>query len=136
MKNLKMLLAVLLLGCMVFALCACGGNTSDDETTDADTTVEDTTVEDTTKEDVAAFQVKVVDGDGNAVPGTMVQICKDFCVFAQADDKGVASFDIEITDGHKLSVLSCPDGYEYTGDAEIYLESGISEYVLEISKVN
>ena len=135
MKNLKTLLAVLLLGCMVLALCACGGSSDAEDTTVADTTVADTTEAETTAK--AAFQVIVVDNNGDKVPGTMVQVCKDTCVFAAADENGVASFNVEIsTDGYKLSVLSCPDGYEYTGDAEIYLESGISEYTIEINKVN
>jgi hypothetical protein len=81
------------------------------------------------------FKVTVVDGDGNAVPGVIVQICKDSCVPARTDDNGVASFNIAIEDGHKLSVMSCPEGYEYTGEAEVYLEEGATEYTLEISKV-
>ena len=134
MKNIKMLLALMLIGCMVLGLCACGGGSNKEDTTVADTTVADTTVDDTT---VAAqgFKVTVVDGDGNTVPGVVVQICKDACVPARTDDKGVATFNIAIEDGHKLSVMTCPEGYEYTGEAEIYLEAGATEYTLEISKV-
>ncbi len=135
MKMMRTLLAVLLLGCMVFGLCACGGNNeTPDETTDATTTEADTTVIDTTVAPTG-FKVTVVDGDGNVVPGVMVQICKDSCIPAKTDDNGIATFNIGIEDGHKLSVMSCPAGYEYTGEAEIYLESGATEYTLEISKV-
>lgn len=134
MKNIKALIAILLLGCMVFCLFSCTGSGNTEETTEADTTAEDTTVADTT-EAPAGFAVTVVDGDGNAVPGVMVQICKDACIPARTDDKGVATFNIAIEDGHKLSVMSCPEGYEYTGEAEIYLDEGATEYTLEISKV-
>ena len=133
MKNIKMLLALMLIGCMIFGLCACGG-TNEEETTVPDTTVADTTVADTT-EAAQSFKVTVVDGDGNAVSGVVVQICKDVCVPARTDDNGVASFNIAIEDGHKLSVMSCPEGYEYTGEAEVYLDEGATEYTLEISKV-
>ncbi len=134
MKNLKLILAVMLVGCAILGLCACGTNNTED-TTVADTTEATTTEADTTEATKASFKVSVVDGDGNAVPGVMVQVCKDACVPARTDDKGEATFNIEITDGYKLSVMSCPEGYEYTGEAEIYLESGATEYTLEISKV-
>lgn len=134
MKNFRILLALMLIGCMIFGLCACGGGNDTEDTTKADTTDATTTEADTTKAE-AAFKVIVVDGDGNAVPGTMVQVCKDSCVFAEADENGVAPFNVTIEEGHKLSVLACPEGYEYTGEAEIYLEAGITEYTLEISKV-
>lgn len=137
MKNIKSLLALLLLGCMVFALISCTGGAANEDTTAADTTkAEETTEADTTEAAAAAFKVTVVDGEGNAVPGVMMQVCKDSCIPARTDDTGVATFAIEIEDGHKLSVLSCPEGYEYTGEAEIYLESGITEYTVEIAKVN
>ena len=66
---------------------------------------------------------------------TTSQLCKDACVPAKTDDNGVATFTIEVTDGYKLSVMSCPAGYEYTGEAEIYLEDGATEYTLEIKAV-
>ena len=140
MKNIKLILTLILVGCMILGLCACGG-TKVEDTTVADTTVadapdkvEDTTVADTT-EAAKNFKVTIVDGEGNAVPGVIVQICKDACVPARADDNGVATFNLAIEDGHKLSVMSCPEGYEYTGEAQVYLEEGATEYTLEISKV-
>ena len=132
-KNIRILLAIMLVGCTLLGLCACGG-AKEEDTTAADTTVADTTVADTT-EAAQGFKVTVVDGDGNSVPGVIVQICKDSCVPARTDDNGVASFNIAIEDGHKLSVMSCPEGYEYTGEAEVYLDEGATEYTLEISKV-
>lgn len=138
MKNIKILLALILVGCMIFGLCACNGNKEEDttvaDTTAADKKPADTTAADTT-EAAKSFKVTIVDGDGNVVPGVIVQICKDACVPARSDDKGVALFNVAVEEGHKLSVMSCPEGYEYTGAREIYLEAGATEYTLEISKV-
>ena len=60
-------------------------------------------------------------------------MCKDECVPATTDETGVATFKLEITEGYKLSVVSCPEGYEYTGE-EIALTAGITEYELKIQK--
>ncbi len=133
MKNLKRILALLLALSMVFCFCACGGN-SDDSTTTTEGTTNENPIE-SNNEQKAGFTVKVVDEGGNAVSGVMVQVCKDACVPARTDDKGVATFNIEITDGYKLSVMTCPEGYEYAGDAEIYLDSGITEYTLTVKAV-
>ncbi len=136
----KFLIALLTL-CLAFSLIACGGEqeTSSKEESKTESSVvsvnesSEASSKEETSEEAITFEVKVVDGDGNAVKGVMVQICKDACVPAITNDEGVATFNVEITDGYKLSVVSCPAGYEYTGDAEIYLESGITEYTLEIS---
>lgn len=82
----------------------------------------------------AVFTVKVVDAEGTAVAGVVVQVCKDTCVPATTDETGVATFKLEITEGYKLSVLTLPEGYEYTGEAEIALTAGITEYELKIQK--
>lgn len=135
MKNLKKVLAVLLALGMLFCFCACGGNDDDKTTTTTTTTTENNQTEDNNTVENKGFKVTVVDEDGNAVSGVMVQLCKDACVPAKTDDNGVATFNIEVTDGYKLSVMSCPAGYEYTGEAEIYLEDGATEYTLEIKAV-
>jgi len=134
MKNFKKVLALLLALSMVFCFCACGGNTDDTTTNTTESTTNENPTESTTEEK-AAFTVKVVDEGGNAVSGVMLQVCKDACVPARTDDKGIATFNLEITDGYKLSVMTCPAGYEYTGDAEIYLESGITEFTLTLKAV-
>lgn len=134
MKNLKKVLAVLLALGMLFCFCACGGN-EDDKTTTTTTTTENQQTENDTAVENKGFTVTVVDEGGNAVPGVMVQLCKDACVPAKTDDNGKATFTIEVTDGYKLSVMSCPEGYEYTGEAEVYLEDGATEYTLEVKAV-
>lgn len=130
---MKKLLALILALAMVFCLCACGGDSNG--STDKDPTENQTQNDTSSKEETTPeFKVTVTDADGNAVKGAMLQICKDACVPAMTDENGVATFNIEITDGYKLSVMSCPEGYEYTGDSEIYLEEGCTEYTLEITK--
>lgn len=135
MKNLKKALAVLLALGMLFCFCACGGNDDGKTTTTTTTTTENQQTENENPVENKGFKVTVVDEGGNAVSGVMVQLCKDACVPAKTDDNGVATFTIEVTDGYKLSVMSCPEGYEYTGEAEIYLENGATEYTLTVKAV-
>lgn len=134
---MKKLLAFVLALAMVFSLCACGadknGPTKNEpiqNQTQNDASADSSSKEQTTPE----FKVTVTDAEGNTIKGVMVQICKDACVPAMTDDNGIATFKVEITDGYKLSVMSCPEGYEYTGESEIYLEDGSTEYTLEITK--
>ncbi len=131
---MKKFLAVILALGMIFSLCACGG---DDNGPTGTETIDNQTVNEqasSEQEVTPKFEVTVTDTEGNVVKGVMVQLCKDTCVPAMTDDNGVATFNVEITDGYKLSVMSCPDGYEYTGEAEIYLEDGDTSYTLEIVK--
>ncbi len=145
---MKKLFALLLVVCMVFSLCACGGNSDNKEDEknnnkvnnevnddDADDESKDESDEDEGAQTQAAFQVKVVDEGGNPIKGVMVQICKDSCVPAVSDDNGIASFNVQIEDGHKLSIMSKPEGYEYDGEAEVYLEAGQKEYTLVLKAV-
>ena len=119
---------------MLFCLCACGGD-SNGPTGNEPIDNQNNNTQTSSKEDATPkFEVTVIDVDGNPVKGVMVQLCKDTCVPAMTDENGVAIFSEEITDGYKLSVMSCPEGYEYTGDAEIYLEDGDTEYTIEITK--
>lgn len=130
---MKKILAIVLALGMILSLCACGSDEAKKPT--IENKPQGTQTETSSKEEtVPKFEVTVVDADENAVKGVMVQLCKDTCVPAMTDENGVAVFKVEITDGYKLSVMSCPEGYEYTGDAEVYLEEGITEFTLEISK--
>lgn len=137
----KLIIAALVL-CSLAVLCACGGNEATESSSEAVSSKavsseavssEAASSEASTDETAAVFEVTVVDGDGNKVPGVMVQICKDSCMPAKSDENGVAKFNLEITDGYKLSVMTCPNGYTYDG-GDIYLESGIKEYTLTIEK--
>lgn len=142
MNNIKRILSLLIALCMIACLCACGGtsesadkdneenvqNDTNDTSKDSKESDTDTDTEDATP----VFNVTVVDASGAPVKGVMVQICKDTCTPAMTNDEGIATFNAEITDGYKLSVMT--PGYEIsTGEAEIYLESGITEYTLTVN---
>ena len=116
--------------CLALCLCACNGETEQPQTDPTTTTTVATTT--TTQPQAASFEVKVVDQNGAPVQGVMIQICKDICVPKMSDANGIALFDLEIEDGHKLSVLSCPAGYTYMGEAEVYLESGSTTFTVEL----
>lgn len=148
MKMMKKLFALLLVLCMVFSLCACGGNSdteddgqkdkienNQDDNDDADVEDEDETEDGSEAANTATFKVTVVDEGGNPVQGCMVQICKESCLPAITDANGVATFSLEIEDGHKLQVSSCPDGYVYEGEADIYLEVGQTEATITLKAV-
>ena len=76
-----------------------------------------------------------MDEAGNPVSGVMVQVCKESCLPAISDAEGIATFSIEIEDGHKLQVSNCPEGYVYEGEADIYLEPGQTDYTLTLKAV-
>ncbi len=143
MKNIFRILVCVLAFVMVFSLCACAKDGSGDETKDPvndtqnaekDTTADTEEQNSPVQNNTAKFEVTVKDQDGNAVPAVMVQICKDACIPARTDENGVATFVIdEITSEHKLSVMSVPEGYSFDAE-EIYLEDGMTEYTLEITK--
>lgn len=144
---MKKLLAVLLTLCMVFALCACGAGSDKKEdeknnnavnnevNDDADDESKDESDEDEGVQTQAGFQVKIVDEGGNPVQGCMVQVCKDTCLPAISNAEGIAIFNLQIEDGHKLQVSNCPEGYTYDGEADIYLEPGQKEYALVLKAV-
>lgn len=133
---MKKLLVLVLALAMVFSLCACGGDSNGPTGAEPLENQTQTDTDTSSEEETAQFKVTLVDQNGDPVPNTMVQICKDTCVPKATDENGVALFDFESTDGHKLSLFSCPDGYEteYVGDNYIYLEDGETEYTFEITK--
>ena len=128
----KILCVTIAVLCLALCLCACNGTNEPQGDAVTTTTTESTVATTTTQPQAAGFEVKVVDQNGAPVQGVMIQICKDSCVPKKTDANGVALFDFEIEDGHKLSVLSCPEGYSYAGEAEIKLESGSTTYTLEV----
>ncbi len=137
MRITKKLLCIILTACFMLSFVAC---TSSDVENNADETpkndvIETEEVKDTEEPAPAGFKVTVTDETGAAVAGVVLQVCKDTCVPAVTDADGVANFNVEVTSEHKVSVLTLPEGYEYTGEAEIYLEDGMTELTVEITKV-
>ena len=138
MRITKKLLCLILAACFMLCFAACTSGdveNNEDETTPKNEVVETEEVKDTEEPAPASFKVTVTDETGAAVAGVVLQVCKDTCVPCVTDAEGVASFNVEVTSEHKLSVLTLPEGYEYTGEAEIYLEDGITEFSVVINKV-
>lgn len=127
MKKFLVLFAAL---CLLICMTACdNGTTGNTEPSETSTVAETTTAAATESK---AVSVTVRDENGNPIQGVMLQICKDTCIPMVTDENGVASFNIEVTAEHKLSVLSCPEGYVYNGEPEMYLVEGVTEYEVEL----
>lgn len=134
---MKKFLALIMALAMVFCLCACGGDENGPTGNEALNTQQQNDTETSSEEETTPkFEVTVVDQNGDVVSGIWVQLCNESCLPKVTDENGVATFDAEITDGYKLSVMTCPEGYEteYVGTNYIYLEEGITEYTFEITK--
>ncbi len=134
----KFIMAMLVLS-MVASLVACGGTgnsgtdkNSENKGTESQVGSNDSESEESEEDSKVVYKVTVVDESGNPIAGAMVQMCKDACVPARTNDSGVAEFNLEETDGYKVSVLSLPEGYVYEGEAEIYLESGQTELTVTV----
>ncbi|MBQ7801940.1 MAG: hypothetical protein IJ375_06430 [Oscillospiraceae bacterium] len=133
----KFVSAVLAL-CLVLGLCACGSAENDTPaTTEAPVVVTEAPTEAETEAPVAegmvTYTVTVVDGEGNPMAGTMVQICLDACIPAVTDASGVAQWTVEEAD-YKVSFLSVPEGYEAEAE-NFYFESGSTEMTLTLKAV-
>lgn len=122
MKTKKLLFFVLVF-LISFCFCACT-----DDKIDNQSEIQEL------KENSPSFSVTVVDDNGDAVEGVVLQMRKDFGVPARTNLEGIAKFPMIVTDGYKLFVISCPDGYEYTEIAGIPIKSGTNEYTLKITK--
>ena len=133
---MKKIIALILALCMVFCFCACGSDEVTEDKTNETSKPAESQNDVVSEEETAKFIVKVVDQYGDPVPNVMVQLCTDVCKPTLADANGVATFNEEITDEHKISLSICPAGYEteYVGTNYIYLEDGITEYTFEITK--
>lgn len=131
MKNVKNILALLLVLCMAMSLVACGGGQEQpEETTTApvESTAEPVENVDDGK---AEYKVTVLDESGNPVANAMVQICKDACLPGMTNAEGVATFNVAEDEGYKVSFMTMPEGY--TADAEeFYFEAGATEMTITL----
>lgn len=136
MKNLKCLMAIVLMLTMALSMAACGGNTpaeTEAPETEAPVVVTEAPVAETeapVEED--AYIVTVVDESGNPIAGAMVQLCKDTCFPGVTGADGVAKF-VLAEDEYKVSFLALPAGYTYVDDAqEFYFENGSMELTITL----
>jgi hypothetical protein len=122
--------------CMVFTLCACGGNNGDNKETTAPTAAPTTapTTAPTVDDGKVTYTVKVVDEGGNAISGAMVQLCLDACVPAITDANGVATYKLAEAN-YKVSFVTMRQGS--TADAaEFYFASGSRELTITLKAVS
>lgn len=139
MNNMKKLFALILATCMVLCLGACGGDSSTETTEATKTTTETPETTETTEETTAPvddgkvlYTVTVVDENGAPIAGAVVQMCMDTCIPGVTNESGVAEFSVEEAD-YKVSFLTLPAGYTYSGDAqEFHFEDGSTEITLTL----
>lgn len=136
---MKKIISVLLLLCLVLSLCACGQTNTETTTTEPTTTeaVEENTTEKPTEDDgMATYTVTVTDEGGNPISGAFVQICKDDCFPGSTDANGTATFSRPETEGYKISFISLPAGYDYSGEeTEFYYEGDAKELTITLKAV-
>lgn len=143
MNRVKKLLVVMMMLCMVVALCACG-NAAEEETPNVPTAAPETVateapeteaVEETAAADdgMTEYTITVVDDAGNPVVGAMVQMCKDSCLPGPATDaEGKTRFSLP-EDDYKVSFIVVPAGYTYADEVtEFYFEDGATELTITL----
>ncbi len=140
MKNVKIIVAALLVLCMTLGLCACGGKEEPEQTTEAKTTTEQTTeaqttVEETTEDNgMVVYTVKVVDEAGNPIANVRLQLCMESCYPSRTGEDGVAKF--TIPEGEYKASLTLPDGYDYTTEEqEFHFEDGSTDMTITLKAV-
>lgn len=136
MKNLKRLMAIVLMLAMALSLCACGGETEEAPETEAPVVTTEEPAPETeapvVEEEEDAYVVTVVDENGSPIAGAMVQLCKDTCFPGVTDADGVAKF-VVAEDDYKVSFLALPAGYTYVDETqEFYFEDGSMELTITL----
>ena len=121
MKTVSRLAALVLALCML--LCACGGQQTP-ETTETPVQTTAAPVEESVDDGKVTYTVTVVDEAGTPIAGAMVQICLDACYPGVTDANGQAKFSV-LEEDYKVSFLSMPAGYTYSGEEqEFYFDGG------------
>lgn len=124
--KIQRFLIIILIFILSFCLCACAKEKND--------VVDNQSKIEILNKNSSRFLVTVVDDNGDAVQGVILQIRKDHKVTACTNKDGVATFPIIPSSGYRLYVVQCPEGYEYTEGTYIHLKQGAKEYTLNITK--
>lgn len=117
---MKKLLVLLLALCMVFTLCACGGDsdskkTDDDkktEETKSDKETEGTKSTEAAKKEKATYTVKVVDDKAQPLANVKVLLCLVEKTPVVTDASGVATFADMAVETYSVQLEDLPDGYK------------------------
>jgi len=145
---MKKLIALLLALCMIFALCACGSqeeaaaeDAAPETEAQQEAPVEEETeaapVEEETEpvdDGTVTYTITVTDEGGNPIAGAMVQICKETCLPGVTNESGVATFQVA-EDAYKASILSMPEGYDYTTEEQEFYFDGEFDVTIVLKAV-
>lgn len=123
--NTKKLFIILLTFVISFCFCGCANNKN--YANDNLSIIE-------ASQEKFRFLVTVLDNNGDTVEGVVLRLSNYSNMIACTNKDGVATFPLIASSGYKLSVVHCPKGYEYTGDANVHIKQGTSEYILNITK--
>lgn len=138
MKNVKRLLAAVLMLSLALSLCACGSKEPAQPEAPVVTEPEVVVTEapevetEAPAEEAGGYTVTVLDESGAPIAGAMVQLCKDACVPGVTDAEGVARFNLP-EDDYKVSFLALPAGYTYVDETDtFYFEAGSMDMVITL----
>lgn len=131
--KLKNIFVLVLALCMVFALCACGGDTDANNESTASTTNTTTSgaTEETVDDGKVTYTVKVVDENNEPIVGAMVQLCLDACIPAMTNLQGVATYRVAEAE-YKVSFVQVPVGYTAAA-TEYYFAAGSYELTITLT---
>ena len=72
------------------------------------------------KANAGAYEIKVVDQNGNPVEGVMANLCDDsMCNMVKSDEKGVMTFNGKQYAYH-ITILKVPEGYSFDSKEELH----------------
>lgn len=137
MKNIKSIVAVMLLLCMAVSLCACttSAPTGTTEAPEATTTVPATTTKPTepTTDGKVDYTITVLKPDGTPAVDAWIMVCTDEKCFTPkgTDENGVVVFRLEPMEGYKAKLDGSYDGCQEMTEY-VYFETGSTELTIQL----
>lgn len=135
MKNMRYILAAVMVLCTMLCLCACGESQPTVVPTTTTAPVPTTTVpapSTTINDGLTTYTIIVLYPDGTPVADVDVQICLgDLCYMpVTTDANGMATYRLAEQEGYKTKLTKTPDGYEIVD--YIYFEAGVTEITIQL----
>ena len=82
----------------------------------------------------SAYTIRVVDQNGDGVPGAIVNICTDdTCTPTSADESGTILYD-GVPQVYHLQILKVPEGYTFDEDEAVYTEATPGKITLVVTR--
>ena len=138
MKNMKRLIAVMMVLAIALCVVACaqpqdnGSKPATSTTTKPSGTTTQPSGSSSQNDPEPTHFVKVVDQDGNPVSGVIVSLCDDFVCYAPVStgEDGIAVFYEEGLTGAKARVISA-EGYSFSDEYTVFGDSNTITIVVE-----